>query len=151
MILPYINYGIEAWYGANITERNKIFVHQKKSMRAIHRLPFNAHTNEYFKSNKILKVNDLYKLSLCSLVYRYTQPSVDLPSASRYQTISSIHSHNTRHNHNLVTPRYNLTKSQSSVLYNSTIEWNCIPTEIQNCASLKSLKTRLKEYYCGRY
>jgi len=137
MILPYINYSIEAWFGANTTDSNKIFVLQKKSIRAIHSLPYNAHTNDYFKSNKILKVHDLYKLNICSLFYRYTQPSVDLPSAVRLQTISSIHTYNTRHNHNLLTPRYNLTKSQSSFLYNSTHAWNSIPLVIQNCNSLK--------------
>ena len=113
------------------------FISTSDPITTIHSLPYNAHTNDYFKSNKILKVHDLYKLNICSLFYRYTQPSVDLPSAVRLQTISSIHTYNTRHNHNLLTPRYNLTKSQSSFLYNSTHAWNSIPPVIQNCNSLK--------------
>ena len=113
------------------------FISTSDPITTIHSLPYNAHTNDYFKWNKILKVHDLYKLNICSLFYRYTQPSVDLPSAVRLQTISSIHTYNTRHNHNLLTPRYNLTKSQSSFLYNSTHAWNSIPLVIQNCNSLK--------------
>ena len=151
MILPYLNYSIEAWFGAARTDSNKIFVLQKKSIRAIFRLPFNAHTNESFKINNILKINELYKLNLCSLVYKYTQPSIDLPSAIRFQPVASRHTHNTRHNHNLVTPRYNLTKSQSSFVFNSIRAWNSLPDEVLTCNSLPSFKSRLKHHYCNLY
>ena len=151
MILPYISYSIEAWFGAARVDSNKISVLQKKSIRAIYSLPFNAHTNDYFKSDAILKISDLYKLNLCSLVYRYSQPMVDLPSVTRIQTRSSTHSHNTRHNQNLSIPRYNLTKSQSSFLYNSIQEWNSIPSEIRYCDTLKNFKNNLRGYYCSTY
>ena len=151
MILPYLGYSIEAWFGAARVDSNKIFVLQKKSIRAIYSLLFNAHTNDCFKSDAILKINELYKLSLCSLVYRYTQPMVDLPSVTRFQARSSTHSHNTRQNQYLSIPRYNLTKSQSSFLYNSIQEWNSIPNEIKNCDTLKTFKNNLKGYYCSTY
>ena len=127
LILPYFNCGIISWHKYPHYALNRLVTCQKKAVRALCSLDYNAHTNDYFKWNKILKVHDLYKLNICSLFYRYTQPSVDLPSAVRLQTISSIHTYNTRHNHNLLTPRYNLTKSQSSFLYNSTHAWNSIP------------------------
>ena len=43
----------KVWHGtyANIT--NKIFILQKKACRAIHNLPFNTHTTEYFKKQNI--------------------------------------------------------------------------------------------------
>ena len=151
MILPYLSYSIEAWFGAARTDSNKMFVLQKKSIRAVHSLPYNAHTNDYFKNNNILKIHELYKLNLCSLVYRYSQPLVDFSSAARFQATSNIHSHNTRQNQNLAIPRYNRTKSQSSFLYNSIHAWNAIPTEIQNCNTLKTFKNSLKDYYCSMY
>ena len=66
MILPYLSYSIEAWFGAARTDSNKMLVLKKKSIRAVHSLPFNAHTNDFFKANNILKINELYKLNLCS-------------------------------------------------------------------------------------
>ena len=50
LINPFLLYGIEVWHGtyANIT--NKIFILQKNACRAIHNLPFNTHTTEYFKN-----------------------------------------------------------------------------------------------------
>ena len=54
---PFLQYGIEVWHGtyANIT--NNIFILQKKSTNAIHNLPFNTHTTEYFKNAKNYKTN----------------------------------------------------------------------------------------------
>ena len=151
MILPYLSYGIEAWFGASSTDSNKILILQKKSVRAIFNLPFNDHTNDYFKNNNILKVNDLYKLNLCSLVYRYTQPAVNLPNTARFHANSDIHSYNTRFNQHLAVPRYNLTKSQSSFLYRAIQEWNLIPPEIKNCNTLKTFKSHLRNHYCSIY
>ena len=151
MILPYLNYSIETWFGACQTDCNKIFVLQKKAMRAIHNLPFNAHTNDYFKANRILKIHDLYKLNICSLVYRYTLCPNDLPSSTRFQSNANIHAYNTRHSNDLVVPRYNLTKSQKSFVYNSIHAWNSLPEEITSSNSIKSFKMRLKDYYCSLY
>ena len=151
MILPYLSYGVEAWFGASRTDSNKILTLQKKSVRAVFNLPFNSHTNDYFKNSNILKANDLYRLNLCSLVYKYTQPEVDLPCAAMFITNSDIHSYNTRHNHNLTAPRYNLTKSHSSFLYNSIHEWNLVPSEIKNCNTLKTFKAHLRRFYCSAY
>ena len=57
LINPFLLYGIEVWYGtyANIT--NKIFILQKKACRAIHNMPFNTHTTEYFKNANFFKTN----------------------------------------------------------------------------------------------
>ena len=64
LIHPYLSYGIEAWHGTYHNNTSKIFVLQKKAMRAINNLAYNEHTNAYFKCNKILKLFDQYKLQV---------------------------------------------------------------------------------------
>ena len=58
LIHPYLSYGIEAWHGTYQNNTSKIFVIQKKAIRAINNLAYNEHTNAYFKCNKILKLPD---------------------------------------------------------------------------------------------
>ena len=53
-IHPYLSYGIEAWHGTYQNNTSKIFVLQKKAIRAINNPAYNEHTNAYFKRNKIL-------------------------------------------------------------------------------------------------
>ena len=56
LIHPYLSYGIEAWYGTYQNNTSKIFVLQKKAIRAINNLAYNEHSNAYLKCYKILKL-----------------------------------------------------------------------------------------------
>ena len=60
LILPHINYCILSW-GYN---SNKIFMLQKKAIRAINSAGYNAHTEPLFKLYNLLKVEDIYKFRL---------------------------------------------------------------------------------------
>ena len=62
LIHPYLLYGIEAWHGTCKNNTSKIFVLQKKAIRAINNLAYNEHINACFKCNKILKLSDRYEL-----------------------------------------------------------------------------------------
>ena len=71
LILPYLSYGIWSWYGAPCYKSNNIFVLQKKSIRAVHGLPYSTHIDYYFKTDKILILQDLYELNLCPQIFFY--------------------------------------------------------------------------------
>ena len=144
LILPYLNYGIESWYGAPRYSSDRVQVLQKKAIRAIHSLSFNHHTNEYFEDDKILKLNDIYKINLCSHMYNYiTSPDTHILS-SRFQTNSNYHNHNTRNRNNIVTQHFNRSSSQSCFLFQSTKEWNLIPVVIKSSNTLQTFKRKLK-------
>ena len=69
LIHPYSSYGIEAWHGTYQNNTSKIFVLQKKAIRAINNLAYNEHTNSY-KCNKILKLSDQYKLQVANYIFQ---------------------------------------------------------------------------------
>ena len=70
LIHPYLSYGIEAWHGTYQNNTSKIFVLQKKAVRAINNLAYNEHTNAYFKCNKIRKLYDQYKLQVSNYIFQ---------------------------------------------------------------------------------
>ena len=69
-MLPYFNYGIILWHGSPNYAINRIFVAQKKSIRAICQLEFNGHTSNSFKELGILKIDDLYRVNLCADMFK---------------------------------------------------------------------------------
>ena len=72
LIHPYLSYGIDyrgMTYGTYQNNTSKIFVLQKKAIRAINNLAYNEHTNAYFKGNKILKLSDQYLASSFELYF----------------------------------------------------------------------------------
>ena len=58
-ILPHLNYAILTW-GFSCS---RIFKLQKKSIRIISLSKYNSHTEPLFKTNNILKVEDIFQLN----------------------------------------------------------------------------------------
>ena len=94
---------------------------QKKSIRAINSLSYNSHTNDYFKSMEILKVEDLAKWR--SLTYIFKSENIS--------TTAEIHAYNTRNRDSLSIPRYNRSRTQSTIFYQGILRWNALPMDIR--------------------
>ena len=151
LILPYLNYGVECWHAAPNYSLEKLHVLQKKAIRAIFNQPYNAHTNGYFKNNGLLKLKDIYRLNLCTHMYKITESPANYDISLQPRTLSSIHSYNTRNSNNIATPRCNRTTTQSSFLYQSAREWNILPQQIKGSKTSSSFKYALRQYYCSLY
>ena len=149
LILPYISYGVESWYGAPQFVADRVRVLQKKAVRAVYCLPYNSHTEQYFLEGKILKLCDLHRLSLLSLVYIYLDTEGLM--ADRFNARSEIHDHVTRNRNMLTIPQYRKSTTQSCFLFRSIKVWNAFPTDLLQCSSKKVLKSHLKKYFCSCY
>ena len=144
MFLPRISYGIEAWFGASKTASDRIVVLQKRAIRAIYKLPYNAHTNAYFKSAGILKVNDIYRYQIGIIFFNSVRDGSCFLN-------SRDHDHNTRYRDNLIVPRMSRSKSQACWLYQGGILWNSLPETLRQSKSIKTYKCSLKEWFVSTY
>ena len=61
MALSFITYGILLWGGTHNYLLKKVDVMQKKLIRIINKLDYNAHTLPFFNKCNILKLEDMYK------------------------------------------------------------------------------------------
>ena len=146
LINSFLLYGIEVWHGtyANIT--NKIFILQKKAYRAVHNPPFNTHTTEYFKNAKNLKLTDLYE----SQISKHMVKCLNL-HANILPKHSDIHNYPTRNNNKLIAPKYNMSKSEMSINFNSIKVWNKLPADIRTSDSLNVFMDNLRNYFLSWY
>ena len=142
LVAPHISYGIEAWYAAPQTISNRISVLQKKTVRAVNHLPYNSHTNDYFASMNILKLEDIYNLQLGKLIFS---------NRANLTMNSDIHAHNTRARNNLSIPQYNLAHTQTSCKYRGINLWNNLPIDIKESASEKQFVARYKCHLLQQY
>ena len=141
LLLPHLMYGIEIWYGILKNNDDRLFKLQKKSIRAINCLPYAAHTNEYFKSMNLLKIDDLYKQRV--LLYMYKS---DLTHA-----IEPNHNFSTRNAYNIIVPRFNLSRSQSTIFYKGIVLWNNLPENIKTIRSESKFKSSVKTILINDY
>ena len=140
LFAPHILYGMEIWFGILLTNDERIFKLQKKAIRAVNLLPYNHHTNDYFKQMEILKVHDLYKLR--ALLYTFS---------NNFFTQADVHDHNTRNRNNLVVPQYRRARTQSSIFYQGISLWNNLPSEVREIQSLNSFKSHVKSTLISYY
>ena len=87
-------------------------------MRIICKKPFLSHTSPLFKSLRILKLPDLYSLSLLKLYYKYENNLLPTP----LQNLSipknkNFHSYPTRHRNDLTAPTHRLCIFRKSIRY----------------------------------
>ena len=142
---PYIKYGIEVWGSAPHCYLNMVHVIQKAAVRAIHELPYGAHTAEYFKMSHILCIYDLYKYQILQLFYKVIKCNFDpdlIPSLTRH---SQIHSHDNRNSNNLLLPYCHISNSQRCISYLGPKLWNEISLEIRNSDTFAIFKRELKK------
>ena len=142
--MPHFTYGIEVWFGAPETVSERITIIQKKMVRALNSLPYNSHTDPYFKEMNLLKVKDLYNLQIGLNIYTAV-------SRGELTFTSEIHEYNTRNRNNLRTPGVNLARSQMNWKYKGIQLWNSLPCFIKQSMSKDQCKKKLSNYLISFY
>lgn len=69
----HLIYAIHLWSICSNNMVNALFKLQKKAIRIIHNLPYNSHTESYFKSSKILPLPSLIEFFKLQFMHKYTQ------------------------------------------------------------------------------
>ena len=113
LVLPHINYNITLWGHHS----DKIFKQQKKAVRLVACQRYNSHIDPIFKALNLLKIRDIYKLSLLKFYYDHSKSTLPLSLQNiKFTTNSDIHSHNTRTLLALTKPkvRHNFAKNAMS-------------------------------------
>ena len=148
---PYLIYGIEAWCSAPKYLTDKIFVLQKKSIRAINSLPYNEHTNYYFKSMKVLKLPDLYNQYLATYFFDTICKNSNSNVSNYLQFNSSFHNYPTRNSSSIHLPLFKKSQSQNSFLYRGIKIWNALPEDFRTIVSTSSFRKKFKEFSLLQY
>lgn len=148
-IVPYLDYGIEIWGGAYKNATEKIFVAQKKAIRATFNLPYNEHTTQFFKSFGVLKLKDIHLLKLASIMFKTLNYNSYPFLSIRLQTNADIHQHSTRISSRLRLPLYQRGKSQQSFIYQAIGFWNSITDK--NYSSAGTFRRSLISQFIDKY
>ena len=67
LVHSHLTYGIHVW-GNSVTIK-KLITLQKRAIRTINKVWYHSHTEPLFKSNQILKLEDMYTMQISLFVY----------------------------------------------------------------------------------
>ena len=94
LILSHLNYCVTAWG----YQCNRIIKLQKKAIRTVMIISYNAHSESFFQKNlKLLKIQDILTLQTLTIYHKFRNNK--LPYCIQYWPLfqnSNIHNHNTR-------------------------------------------------------
>ena len=111
IILPHLSYGILLW-GYNI---NRLYKLQKKEIRIISNNNHIAHTEPIFKNLCLLKLSDIYALSVLKFYYKYCHDQLPFYLQSFvFKQRMDMHQYNTKNKKAL-----NATRVKTKVAENS--------------------------------
>ena len=151
MVQPYLTYGIILWGPTYRCHLKQVSILQKKTIRCIHKLYYNAHTEPLFIRNKILKLDDLYKFELSKFMFDCINGKLPTPILEFFISNATIHAHHTRQrNVPHVTQTFG-TISERAVTHKGPKTWTEIPQTIRLHQNKNIFSRLLKIDYITKY
>ena len=92
----HLNFGICVWGNADISLLQKIFLCQKRAIRIVAGLEFQASTKTAFRELKLLRTEDLFKYNIANVMWEHDHGSLPSCFSKLFQNISDIHHFETR-------------------------------------------------------
>ena len=96
LVYHYLIYCVSVWGSTYQSNLNRIIVLQKKIIRIISKVSFDAHTGVLFKEQEILKFSDIYLYQIGKLMYLFKRSLLPKYFRDMFTLASQIHSYNTR-------------------------------------------------------
>ena len=125
---------------------------QKKAIRAVNALEYNAHTNNYFKSMSILKLYDLFNYQTAIYFHKALHlPDFDTGLNRTLEYQFNIHDHHTRNRNNFNIKRFNIKRSKFNIQHSGTRLFNSLPRALREGMALSKFKSSLKQHYLSKY
>ena len=151
LVLPYVSYGILAWGNCGIGLINRIHRLQKKALRMINSTSFREHSSPLFYHCKTLKVGDIYKSQLGTLMHQLHNNNLPNFINSMFIRNDQIHHHFTRQCSEFHRS-YSRTKlSSKTVKHEGPKLWNTLDSSLKNTANLSLFKRKFKAFLLNKY
>ena len=134
------------WGSTYQSNLNWIIVLQKKIIRTLYKVSFDAHTGVLFKNRRFLKFSDIYLYQIGKFMYLFKRSLLPNYFRDMFTLASQIHSYNTR-NSNLFYIPYCLTNLRKfSIRFQGPTFFNSLSREIQNSESISLFGKRLRKF-----
>ena len=154
LCLSHISYALTAWGAAPKSILNRIMKIQKKGIRHVCNTKYNAHTQPLYKNNKILQLDDLYKLQCVKIMYKRKHNILPSYHSERLVTNFERKQLNTRQKYDVDISKCNKIISQiNNINYKVGKSWNELPFEIKESSfkSLSSFSRHIQNIYLSKY
>ena len=152
----HLSYGLSVWGKSNDNYLSKLYLLQKKIIRAITYSEFNAHSAPLFKNLYILRIKDLFDFKTASLIWDFDHNTLPNSLVTLFSWRDDVHNRNLRdsNKNKLYTAHrinnrygYDSLSHQGAILLNSLKD---LPFYI-NAPSKKTFLDKYKSFIFEKY
>ena len=136
----------ESFSAAFLSNLNLIIVLQKKIIRIISKVSFDAHTGVLFKEQEILKFSDIYLYQIGKFMYLFKRGLLPNYFRDMFTLASQIHSYNTRNSNLFYIPYCRTNLRKFSIRFQGPTFFKSLSREIQNSESISLFGKKLKKF-----
>ncbi|XP_077976386.1 uncharacterized protein LOC144432146 [Styela clava] len=147
LLLSHIRYCCSVWLHGNKTLVSKLQSICNNFLRILFRKGKRESVNHFYKKLNILKVEDIMKFEVLSLVHDFHNNS--LPNC--FDDILTKITSNRRSSSNLFIPFMSTSVSQHALCYTGPKLWNSLPLNLKTLKSKKSFQKKVKSYLVSKY
>ena len=140
-IYPYLVYCVTIWGSTSQSHLKSLITQQKRFIRLISDVGFTHPTAKIFRTLGVLKFIDVYKFSVCVLMYKQFKTG----------KFTCPHSVNVRNRYQAYPKFHRLGLTQRAFSFSGPTTWNGLPLNIKRSKSLGVFKNALKEYFISLY
>ena len=145
LVYPYLIYCITVWGSTYQTNLKRLITLQKKVIKIISNVPFDAHTDNLFRDHQILKFNDIYLFQTAKFMFLYTKGLLPNTFNNMFTLTNQIHSYNTRNSNCFYVFPCRTNIRRFSIRFRGPQFYNSLNQEIQNCESVGLFSKLLKK------
>ena len=151
--LSHMTYAISVWGAAPKSAKDRLHKLHKKGIRHICNAKYNAHTEPLFKKERILQLQDLYKLQCVKIMYKKIHGNLHGYHTSKLLTNSEITQTTTRIKDDVRIHESNNFLEINSINYKIGTKWNDLDLEVRKLAtkSAHTFTKHVKSSYLSIY
>ena len=112
---------------------------------------YNEPSSPLFKKCNILKLQDIYKLQCCKLMYEFLKNNLPTPIMNIFTVNSDIHGHNTRQLNDVHLPKVKTDIVKGSYLCKAPVYWSQLSNNVKSSKTNNIFKRHLTNNLLSQY
>ena len=150
LVYPYLQYCITVWGSTYPSNLHRLVLLQKRIIRIISKVAYDAHTDPIFKELRCLKFDDIHLFQLGMFMFKYSNKLLPQTFDDIFLRINEIHEYGTRRAGEFYVPTCRTRLRQFSINYQGPLFYNALSSEIRGASTLSLFKKKLKLYLFAR-
>lgn len=151
LIYPYLTYCNIVWSSTYVTNLNRIYLLQKRVVRALTNSDYRAHSSPLFYQLKILDIFKLNSFYIGTFMFKYHHHLLPECFDNLFITNNQVHSYNTRSATNYRSHACRTNIKKFTILSVGPNTWNSFPPYITAKITISSFKNQLCIFLLGNY